>query len=331
MKNLCQIFIVTAFVVATSLTLYAHSGRTDSRGGHYNRKTGGYHYHNSGGGSSSTRKPSAPYTPPAKSYSTRKPSAPYTPPAKSYTEVATPTTTLEQTKPTVITAVTTSIPVLEKPDFNQIPIYSVVRVIDGDTIAIDIDSNSSSVRLIGVDTPETVHPSKPVEEYGKEASNFTHNLLVGEKVYIAIDPQQGKTDRYGRILAYVYRFPDGLFVNAEIVRQGYGHAYTNYPFKYMEAFRQLERFAKEAEKGLWRAVPKDEIPIAKIPIPVVAPVVKSQKETPSNNEDITVYIIRTGLKYHRRNCRYLSKSKIPISLKEAKTRYSPCSVCNPSR
>jgi micrococcal nuclease len=313
MKKIYHILIATTIVVAIALTSHAHPGRTDASGGHYNRKTGGYHYHNSGGGSSSTPEPSTPYTQPA----------------KSYTEEATPTTTLEQTKPAVITAVTTTIPVLEKPDFNQIPIYSVVRVIDGDTIVIDIDSNSSTVRLIGVDTPETVHPSKPVEEYGKEASNFTHNLLVGEKVYIAIDLRQGKTDIYGRILAYVYRFPDGLFVNAEIVRQGYGHAYTAYPFKYMEEFRQLERFARQSQKGLWASETATTASKAS-PIPPVLPsAVKVEPKTESTEADITVYVTRTGAKYHRGSCRYLSKSKIPISLEEAKTRYSPCSVCSP--
>jgi micrococcal nuclease len=89
-------------------------------------------------------------------------------------------------------------------------------------------------RLIGVDTPETVHPSKPVEHYGREASLFLTNLLKGESVYAVYD--QERTDRYGRTLAYLFRAPDGLFVNAEIIRQGYGHAYTRFPFRHMELF-----------------------------------------------------------------------------------------------
>ena len=81
------------------------------------------------------------------------------------------------------------------------------------------------------------------------ASLFTRNLLKGEKVYVVNSSEQNKTDRYGRTLAYIYRFPDGLFVNAEIVRQGYGLAYTQFPFKYMEEFKQLGQFARKAEKG----------------------------------------------------------------------------------
>ena len=65
-----------------------------------------------------------------------------------------------------------------------------------------------NVRLIGVDTPETVHPNKPVKAYGKEASNFTKNLLLGESVYLRYDVE--RIDQYGRLLAYLYRAPDGL-------------------------------------------------------------------------------------------------------------------------
>ena len=65
------------------------------------------------------------------------------------------------------------------------------------------------------------------------------------------ETEAATTDKYGRTLAYLYRAPDGLFVNAEIVRQGYGHAYTRFSFKYMEQFREYERIAREAGKGLW--------------------------------------------------------------------------------
>lgn len=149
-----------------------------------------------------------------------------------------------------------TLPVLETPDLSLLDAYPVVRVVDGDTIIVNRKGKEVKVRLIGIDTPETVHPTKPVEHYGKEASLFTTNLLKGEKVYLISSSQQKKTDRYGRILVYVYRAPDGLFVNAEIIRQGYGQAYTRFPFKYIEEFKQLERFARKAEKGLW--VPSKE-------------------------------------------------------------------------
>ena len=143
------------------------------------------------------------------------------------------------------------LPFLPIPNFSKLTACPVVHVVDGDTIVVSDKGKDVKVRLVGVDTPETVHPTKPVEHYGKEASRFTENLLKGEKVYLVSEPLPGALDRYGRTLAYVYRAPDGLFVNAEIIRQGYGHAYTQIPSKYMQEFKQLEQFARKAEKGLW--------------------------------------------------------------------------------
>ena len=122
----------------------------------------------------------------------------------------------------------------------------VVRVVDGDTLLLD---RKERVRLIGVDTPETVDPRRPVQRFGKEASAFTKRMVEGKKVRLEYD--QDRTDRFGRTLAYVY-LEDGTFLNAEIVRQGYGHAYTRFPFKYLEEFRGYEREAREAQRGLWK-------------------------------------------------------------------------------
>ena len=105
------------------------------------------------------------------------------------------------------------------------------RVVDGDTIIL---SNGEKVRLIGVDTPETVRPNTPVEYYGKEASAFTKKMVEGQPVKLEYDLQQ--RDKYGRLLAYVYLM-DGTFLNAEIIKQGYGHAYARFPFKYLDQFR----------------------------------------------------------------------------------------------
>ncbi|MYK89824.1 MAG: thermonuclease family protein, partial [Acidobacteria bacterium] len=125
----------------------------------------------------------------------------------------------------------------------------VERVVVGDTIIV---SGVGRVRLIGVDTPESVDPRRPVEFFGKEASAFTRRLVDGERVRLEYDWE--RTDRYGRTLAYVY-LSDGTFVNAEIVRRGYGHAYTRFPFKYLERFRQFEREARAAGRGLWGSAP----------------------------------------------------------------------------
>jgi micrococcal nuclease len=120
-----------------------------------------------------------------------------------------------------------------------------VRVIDGDTIQLD---GGERVRLIGVDTPETVDPRRPVQYFGKEASAFTRRLAEGRTVRLEFGDET--FDRYHRTLAYVY-LTDGTFLNAEIIRQGYGFAYTRFPFRYQEEFVRLERQARTERRGLW--------------------------------------------------------------------------------
>ena len=89
---------------------------------------------------------------------------------------------------------------------------------------------------------------KPVEYYGKEATAFTKKMVGGRVVKLKYDVQ--RRDKYGSLLAYVYLM-DGTFLNAEIIKRGYGHAYTRFPFKYMEEFKQYEKEARENKRGLW--------------------------------------------------------------------------------
>ena len=126
--------------------------------------------------------------------------------------------------------------------------HAVVRVVDGDTVRIMQNGTEESVRLIGVDTPETVHPTKPVEFYGVEASNFTKNLLRGERVFLRFGKEE--RDKYGRLLAFVYRAPHELFVNLEIIRQGYGVT-MSFKHRHMDSFSEWEGRARDAGKGLW--------------------------------------------------------------------------------
>ena len=123
----------------------------------------------------------------------------------------------------------------------------VTRVFDGDTVEID---NGESVRYIGIDTPETHHPYRPVEFLGREATKVNKALVEGKKVYLEFDIQ--KRDRYGRLLAYVF-LEDGTFINAELVRLGYAQTLTIPPdVKYTELFRKLTREARENKRGLWQ-------------------------------------------------------------------------------
>ncbi|TRY27962.1 nuclease [Brevibacillus sp. LEMMJ03] len=122
----------------------------------------------------------------------------------------------------------------------------VKRVVDGDTFEI---ASGEKVRMIGVDTPETVKPNHPVEPYGKEASNFSKKLLTGQTVTLKFDVEP--RDRYGRLLAYVY-MADGTFVNEKLVRDGYARIMTIPPnVAYADLFLEAERDAREHNRGLW--------------------------------------------------------------------------------
>lgn len=126
----------------------------------------------------------------------------------------------------------------------------VTKVVDGDTIIIE---GNQTVRFIGIDTPETVDPRRPVGCFGKEASNETKNLLNEKEVILQKDVSE--TDKYGRLLRYVFLpLENGtiLFVNDYLVREGFATVYTYPPdVKYNEQFRQAEREAKENKRGLW--------------------------------------------------------------------------------
>lgn len=130
-------------------------------------------------------------------------------------------------------------------------LFDVVDTSDGDTIIISKDCKSVTVRLIGIDTPETVDPRKPVQCFGKEASEYTKNNLKGKKVQIETDETQDTYDKYGRLLGYVI-LEDGTNFNLRLVEEGYAHEYTyKTPYRYQKEFKEAQVSAKANRKGLW--------------------------------------------------------------------------------
>jgi micrococcal nuclease len=130
----------------------------------------------------------------------------------------------------------------------------VRKVVDGDTIEV---TGGERVRLIGVDTPETKDPNRPVGCFGAEASRFTTSVIPpGTAVRLVGDAEQ--RDRYGRLLAYVYRGADGLFVNAELLRRGYAQLLTIPPnIAHTDEFTVIARDARAGSQGLWAACTLD--------------------------------------------------------------------------
>lgn len=129
--------------------------------------------------------------------------------------------------------------------------YRVLKVVDGDTFDVEINGKTERLRMIGIDTPETVDPRKSVQCFGKEASNKAKELLGGQFVTLESDPTQGDRDKYGRLLRYAF-LSDGTNYGLLMISQGYAHEYTySLPYKYQKEFKQAEVEARENNKGLW--------------------------------------------------------------------------------
>jgi micrococcal nuclease len=129
-------------------------------------------------------------------------------------------------------------------------LYQVTKFDDGDTIQVDMEGKKETIRFIGVDTPETHDPRKPIQCFGKAAAAFTKNLIGENRVRLEADPTNSNRDRYQRLLRYVY-LPNGTLVNKKIIAEGYGFALVSFPFQKMEEFKAVQVTAREQNKGLW--------------------------------------------------------------------------------
>jgi micrococcal nuclease len=127
----------------------------------------------------------------------------------------------------------------------------VLRVVDGDTIQVRLDGGRvERVRYIGIDTPESVKPGTPVQCYAHKAAAENARLVAGRRVRLVLDVEH--RDRFGRLLAYVYRASDGRFVNAELVRGGFARTLTIPPdVRFAARFRTLAAQARRDHRGLW--------------------------------------------------------------------------------
>lgn len=167
------------------------------------------------------------------------------------TPTLTPTTSPQtSTVPTI----TSKVSILPSPPPNtpqQSNLYTVSSVVDGDTIKVVRGNEQETLRLIGIDTPETVDPRKPVQCFGKEASTKAKSLLSGKSVRLEADPTQGERDKYQRLLRYVF-LEDGTSFNKLMISEGYAYEYTyNTPYKYQSEYKQAQKEAETNKRGLW--------------------------------------------------------------------------------
>ena len=128
--------------------------------------------------------------------------------------------------------------------------YRITSAADGDTIKVDMNGKTESIRLIGVDTPESVKPNSPVQCFAHEASDFTKKSLGGKTVRLEADPTGDNRDRYDRLLRYAY-LEDGTMWNQKLIEQGYGFAYLSFQFTKQAEFAAAQAKAQDAKIGLW--------------------------------------------------------------------------------
>lgn len=184
----------------------------------------------------------------------------------------------------------------------------VVGVTDGDTITVlDADHRQHKIRLEGIDAPES-H-----QAFGTQSKNALSKKIFGKSVSVAWEEKDG----YGRTLGSIYL--DDRWINKEMVEEGWAWHYVKYSDD--EDLSNAEQSAKAARVGLWGA-PRPIAPWDFRHNPALA-------DSATDTNQSTVYVTKTGSKYHLSGCRYLSKSKIPISLDHAKQSYGPCSICKP--
>ena len=205
---------------------------------------------------------------------------------------------------------------LANEDIRKSPTYKVLRVVDGDTIHIDYNGKDEKVRFIGLDTPETKDPRKPIQCFGREATAKMTEFAENKNVRLEFDKTQGKRDKYGRILAFVYS-EDNKNLAYEMIRQGYGNEYTynSNPYKYQSEFKEAARKAREENKGLWAentcagdaAKPAD----TPAPKPQPAPAPAAPAPQPQQSQEACVIkgnVGRNGKIYHMPGQKYYNKT-----------------------
>jgi micrococcal nuclease len=197
----------------------------------------------------------------------------------------------------------------------QPPLYPVERVVDGDTIVV---KTIGKVRYIGVNTPETHHPTKGVEYFGREAYAANQRLVAGKQVRLEYDVQP--KDKYDRTLAYVY--VGNLFINAKLLKDGYAQVMTIPPnVKHADYFRTLQRQAQAEGRGLWGKRAEPEIWTTAV--------------TTKENSTIVYWANTKSKKFHRPECKWARRIN-PNNLLKSKDRqqfikdgYQPCKACQP--
>jgi endonuclease YncB( thermonuclease family) len=215
------------------------------------------------------------------------------------------------------------------------------KVIDGDSVELFVQGRIIRYELVGADAPDLIKATETPLFGSVEARDFLHSLLVGEQLAVLPDKRK-PTDALGRSRGYVYRMPDKLLVNLELVRVGHAK-HTRDPSGFNNAaFRWAQDRARDASKGVWAPRPEPIKPPKPTPAepeskpeplpqdqPEVAPT-QSEPENPLAASDV-VYVTESGSKYHTKDCRHTSDSSVTKKRSEVQKTHKPCKVCQPDK
>ena len=201
-------------------------------------------------------------------------------------------------------------PAYPQRSFSSAALWDVVSVLGPDRILIRRGPKQQTVRLIGVSPARIESEQSSGVDDDSRTVEFLSNLLAGERVHVIASPRLGQGELPGR---RIFRAPDGLYVNLEVVRQGYGTMSPVGLGGELKIFEVYQRRAQLSRKGRWsKRLPP--VPARKVA------------------REVSVYLTKTGEKYHKEDCTFLAKSKIAISLSQAKRRgFAPCKICRPGR
>jgi endonuclease YncB( thermonuclease family) len=142
--------------------------------------------------------------------------------------------------------------------------FTVIKVVDGDTIDLDVvdlreQKPHTRVRLWGVDTPETRHPTRGVMYYGPKAGEFTKKLVLHQRVRVELEPFENTRGKYRRLLGYIY-LPDGRCLNEQLIIHGYAYADERFAHMFRSKYLQMQKQAQREERGLWKNVQPHQWP-----------------------------------------------------------------------
>lgn len=213
-------------------------------------------------------------------------------------------------------------------DFSQATAYPVVRIERSGGVVVEIEGEETRLWLVGLQSPSSDEVSSRTG--GPDLQRFLEQILRGESVFIEFASGHATEDRFGRHGAYIYRAPEGLPINLEIVRQGVAAWDKKVRSRYQAVYQRYAALAEKAGKGVWGGRRLSAAPDAEKEDRRDRP--RRAKAPRKSDEKLQLYMTKYGKRYHRASCETLTETKKKVTLAEAKKDgRTPCLVCKPPK